>query len=53
MIIIPLRFRKAGRVWLVAHERHEATFLIMVTAIKMELFLKSPCFFRSQWLNDK
>ena len=43
--ILPLRFRKAGRVWLGgARETHSATCHNGVTPSRTKEFLKSPCF---------
>ena len=45
---IPLRLRKAGRVWCGgARETHCATCNNRVTPSKTKEFLRSPCFFRS------
>ena len=47
---LPLRFRKAGRVWCGgAWETHWATYQNGVTPSKTKKFLKSPCFLRSSW----
>ena len=48
--IIPLRFRKAGRVWFGgARKTHWATRHYRETPSKTKEFLKSSCFLRSKW----
>ena len=50
IIILPLRFGNAGRVWFCgARETHSTTCHNEVTPRKTREFLKSPCFFRSLW----